>query len=131
VINLLCTCQKQLEVPDHLANQKIKCKHCGKILKVPAPQRHISDEQKIDTSSPFYIKGSRQCQSCGKSYPPADKVCVKCGIDLDSGATLYASLDPEAAAPPPTKQDVGLVARLLGALGLGKKKAGASPAKKK
>jgi hypothetical protein len=116
VIKLQCPCSKQLEVPETLANQKIKCKGCGKILKVPPPPKLV-EAKKVDESDPFLVKGFRACPGCAKNYPKDVKVCVDCGMDIDSGSMLYASLDGtvESAAPAAPK---GFFPKLLAMLGL-------------
>ena len=128
VFRLLCKCQKYLEVPETLANQKIKCKHCGKVLTVPPPPKKASAEM-VDESSPFYIKGHRQCPGCGKQFPQHIKICVGCGIDIDKGAMLYASLEGGGEQPSPMKADgspgngepAGFLPKLLRMFGIGRK----------
>jgi hypothetical protein len=124
VFRLLCKCGKYLEVPESLANKQIKCKHCGKVLTVPPPPKQAAGE-KVDECSPFYLKGHRQCPGCGKQYPERIKICVGCGMDIDKGAMLYASLEggeqSVPAAPPAPAEQAGLLPRLLRMFGIGRK----------
>jgi hypothetical protein len=126
-IKLQCVCGKTLSVPDSLTGQKIRCKDCGKVMTVP--QRSISqDPAKESGDDPLAVKNHRRCSGCGKSYPLTDKVCITCGLNLDTGAQLYVSLEDQsspvrratagAGAPGAPKQ--GFVPRLLALLGLRK-----------
>ena len=78
------------------------------------------------------VAGSRACPGCGKFYPPSTVVCVDCGINVDSGAMLYASLEDQPAPGEmraPRESELGEVEedeappgffkRLLKKLGLG------------
>jgi hypothetical protein len=120
-IKLQCVCGKVLNLPDSLARQKIRCKDCDKVLTVPEPEKAVSaGPARVEAANPLAIRGHRRCGRCGRSYPQTDKVCTKCGIDMDTGAALYVSLDADGegvAAPPPSD---GLGARLLRLLGLRK-----------
>lgn len=127
MIKLLCTCSKSHEVPDTLANQKIKCNFCGKVLKVPPPPKRAAPGL-TDSDPTFQIPGYRKCGGCGKSYPPHVKICVECGLDLDSGALLYASMEDgpkvinlppeEEARAPVARRPQGFLPRLLALFGL-------------
>lgn len=129
MIKLQCVCGNVLQLPDQLDGKQVRCKRCNKVLKVhaaQAPRPDLTASQRRRLEDALVVQGSRPCPGCGKTYPPAIVVCVDCGLNVDSGAMLYASLDssgeattqPEerrAAAPP------GLWQRLLRTLGLGQK----------
>jgi ribosomal protein L37E len=114
---LRCVCGKTLQVPDQLEGQKIRCKHCGKVLTVSQVQD--ADPAYSDNANPLAVKGHRRCAGCGKSYPEKDRICVACGIDLDTGAAIYQSLETQAPVAPPE-----------GGASSGSKNAAARPAKK-
>ena len=135
MIKLQCGCGHTLSLPDHLGGQKIRCKRCQKVMRVPSgrfdalpappPAQGPSDPA-------FLVQGSRGCPGCGRLYPPAVVVCVDCGLNVDSGAMLYASLEDQVAPGPradgtdPAGEDEGHGAartwfgRLLARLGMTK-----------
>jgi len=131
VIRLQCVCGHELRLPDHLAGQQIRCKTCGKIMRVPAETASGSGRVQraagvTDLDPSLRIAGSRPCPGCGAVYPPGVVVCVQCGLNVDSGAMLYVSAEDqavppalrgeEAAAPPPPPPPRGWLARLLAKL---------------
>ncbi len=130
MIKLQCTCRRMLKLPDDLAGQKIRCKHCQKVLSVPrsGSRRFVQHAAEEDDSSELLVAGSRVCPGCGQTYPPTIVVCTACGLNLDTGATLYASLEDQQSPQfmeEQARQDEaakqGFFARLLAKLGSGKK----------
>ncbi len=127
MIKLQCTCRRMLRLPDHLGGQKIRCKHCQKVLTVPeVGTRVFSDEgAEEDDTSELLVAGSRICPGCGQTYPPTIVVCTACGLNLDTGAMLYASLEEQVPdltqGPGGRPEPKGWFGRLLSKLGLGKK----------
>lgn len=121
-IRLQCVCGKALTLPDKLTGQKVRCKDCGKVMTVPAPAQTTAPAR--DSTSALEVKGHRRCSGCGTSYPSTNKVCTKCGVNMDTGAQLYVSLDEQnqaqaaAAAKGAKAGKAGLVPRILGLLGL-------------
>jgi hypothetical protein len=118
-----------LKLPDKLAGQKIRCKRCQKVLSVPAVGSRISSTLPAiegDTSE-LLVAGSRACPGCAAVYAPSIVVCTGCGLNLDTGAMLYASLEdsvnPEEMAKlrGESTEPEGFFAKLLAKLGLGKK----------
>ena len=126
MIKLQCVCGHLLSLPDDLAGKQVRCKRCNKVLKVRPPSEEgpvsASGRRKADA---FTVQGTRPCPGCAKPYPPAIVVCTDCGLNIDSGAMLYASLDSsgEAVAKPEDRRapPPGLWQRLLRSLGLGQK----------
>ena len=98
-----------LALPDKLKGQKVRCKHCQKVLRVPTEVNEASSVKMPVSNPELLVQGSRPCPGCGQVYAPAIRVCVGCGVDIDAGAMLYASLEesggsgvhnkPEAKAP--------------------------------
>jgi hypothetical protein len=128
VIKLQCACGHLLELPANLAGKQVRCKRCNKVLKVPGaePGKLSASGSKPRLAEPgLLVQGSRPCPGCQTMYAPSIVVCVTCGLNVESGAMLYASLEdsPSAVAealqklPPPT-----LWQRVKRALGLGEKK---------
>jgi ribosomal protein L37E len=111
-MKLQCVCGKLLNVPDSMVGERIRCKDCGKVLTI-----RPSTEDSAPASAPFdmlAVKGHRKCGKCGRSWPMRDKICTACGIDLDTGAALYTSLDAsDEQQRPPVQRKPGLVKRLL------------------
>lgn len=125
-IKLQCRCGHTLTLPDKLAGQKIRCKKCGKVMTVPSGRLPARGERQLASESDpsLMVVGTRPCPGCGKAYPPTVKVCVQCGVNVDSGAMLYASLEDSVAPPQPSEAPQptaprGFFARLLGMFGLG------------
>ncbi|RMG17569.1 MAG: hypothetical protein D6731_03900 [Planctomycetota bacterium] len=129
MIRLQCVCRATLDLPDELAGEKVRCKRCQKVLKVPRPGTRVfggRPAQGVDDSE-LLVAGSRACPGCGTVYPPAIVVCTGCGLNLETGAMLYASLDPAeggSAAPtpreePPAPRPQGWLTWFLARLGLG------------
>src|SRR5581483_4105056 len=91
---------------------------CGKVLTLRASS---STADALPSAAPsaaaddsFAVKGHRRCKKCGRSWPNRDKICTVCGIDMDTGATLYVSLDASGEAQRQRPGDrPGLVKRLL------------------
>jgi rRNA maturation endonuclease Nob1 len=113
VFRLQCRCEKVLEVPESLANQKIKCKHCGRVLSVPPPPKRTEAGTWANEASPFHIHGYRPCPGCGKAYPTDEKVCLACGMEIDSGALIYASVEESAERNPKDGRSRGFLRRVL------------------
>lgn len=127
MIKLQCVCGHLLSLPDDLAGKQVRCKRCNKVLKVPATRASdegavsASGKRKVDAA--LTVQGTRPCPGCAKPYPPAIVVCTECGLNIDSGAMLYASLDADGGSAPeaaPGKAP-GLWQRLLRGLGFGRK----------
>jgi hypothetical protein len=111
-MKLQCVCGKVLNVPDSMAGERIRCKECGKVMTLRPSTADAEPATKTD--DPLTVKGHRRCSRCGRSWPVTDKICTACGVNMDTGAALYVSLDAsadaEASAP---KKKPGLVGRLL------------------
>ncbi|MEZ0228104.1 MAG: hypothetical protein ACAI25_05720 [Planctomycetota bacterium] len=116
-MKLQCVCGKVLSVPDSMAGERIRCKECGKVMTIrPSTTGDSSPAVKVpDPKDPFAVKGHRTCGKCGRSWPQTAKICTACGVDMDSGAALYVSLDASAdgEASRPKEKKPGLVGRLL------------------
>lgn len=128
-IKLQCVCGHTLDLPASLAGKQIRCKRCNKVLKVPAAQAQpgqvdLTASGRARIAQELTVQGSRPCPGCGQLYPPSVVICVGCGLNVDSGAMLYASLDDQSgdAVQPEDRRSaapVGLWGRILRALGLG------------
>ena len=135
MIKLQCVCGHLLSLPDSLDGKQVRCKRCNKVLKVRAggSSAHqtpdLTASQRLRLEKEFVVQGSRPCPGCGKTYPPTIVVCVACGLNVDSGAMLYASLEeaPDGAGAGPRADDRpapprgSLLQRVLRSLGLGRK----------
>jgi hypothetical protein len=120
-----------LNLPDKLAGEKIRCKRCQKVLSVPTlgSRVHSSAPAQTDSTSKFLVAGSRACSGCERTYPPSIVVCVSCGLNLDTGAMLYASLEDQKKPDfhgdddddDDDDDDEGWFAMILRKLGFGKK----------
>lgn len=135
MIKLQCTCGNVLNLPDSLVGKQVRCKRCNKVLTVRGGSSadagagvDLSASQRRRVDDELMVQGSRPCPGCGVLYPPAVVICVACGLNVDSGAMLYASLDdtkanPFAATGGPPAPGAGrpsLWQRLKRALGLSK-----------
>lgn len=125
-------CGHLLSLPDSLDGKQVRCKRCNKVLKVRAASGAgpLTESQRVRIDKEFTVQGTRPCPGCGKTYPPAIVVCVDCGLNVDSGAMLYASLEEQSSGAKPDEkapEDRGAAPagsawqRLLRALGLGRK----------
>jgi hypothetical protein len=135
LIKLQCVCGHTLNLPEKLEGQKIRCKRCEKVMRVPSAGAATAASAGAphgpgpsDSDPSLQIAGSRPCPGCGKLYPPSVRVCVACGVNVESGAQLYVSMEEvplppglrpaalldEAPAPP-----ASWWRRLLARLGLG------------
>ncbi|MBX3470221.1 MAG: hypothetical protein KF878_25390 [Planctomycetes bacterium] len=130
MIKLQCPCGHLLNLPESLAGKQVRCKRCNKVLKVRggsvADGQALTESQRLRVEQEFVVQGSRPCPGCGKMHPPAIVVCVACGLNIDSGAMLYASLDEQQAAAGGAPEDRrappgSLWQRVLRSLGLGRK----------
>jgi hypothetical protein len=131
VIKLQCTCGQTLNLPDSVVGKQVRCKRCNKVLTIrgssPDAAVDLSASQRRRLDAELTVQGSRACPGCGVLYPPAVVICVACGLNVDSGAMLYASLDDtkanpfaEGAQPAPGAGKPSVWQRLKRALGLGK-----------
>jgi hypothetical protein len=131
VIKLQCVCGNVLSLPEQLDGKQVRCKRCNKVLKVHAQAKaseNLTDSQRRRLDADLVVQGSRPCPGCGRTYPPSTVICIDCGLNVDSGAMLYASLEssgedktkPEERRPP-QKATGSLWQRLLRSLGLGRK----------
>ena len=123
-IKLQCTCGKALVLPDKLQGKKVRCKDCAKIMTVPEARvdhRRAGQEEEVDKTDIFHIEGLVQCPSCGKDYSKEQVICVVCGINIQTGATLYASLEQSSGERKGPTESVSFKDRLLGLFGFGKK----------
>ncbi|MCO5168604.1 MAG: hypothetical protein M9894_19870 [Planctomycetes bacterium] len=134
MIKLQCPCGHLLNLPDTLDGKQVRCKRCNKVLKVRAgagsssEAQQLTESQRLRLEKEFVVQGSRPCPGCGKMYPPTIVVCVACGLNVDSGAMLYASLEEQQAAAasgaPEDRRPAAagsLWQRVLRSLGLGRK----------
>ena len=119
VIRIQCKCGKSHEVPEHVVGHKIRCMHCQKILSVKKPKG--SAEIKPAGIGSLNITGTRECSGCAEIYFEDVEVCIKCGINLKTGAAIYASTDGSASwssiDPPDSVPGAGVrgfLRRLLG-----------------
>jgi hypothetical protein len=140
-IKLQCPCGQTLQLPDTLVGKQVRCKRCNKVLTVRQSTVDARDAlsesqrgrlaardsgrmQQLDKA--LTVQGSRPCPGCGALYAPAVVVCVGCGLNVDSGAMLYASLDDTSGSPAAKAAEQGpppsLWSRLLGKLGLGSRR---------
>lgn len=127
MIKLQCKCGHNLELPDKLAGQKIRCKLCQKVMRVPRPR--TGPRQHDDSDPELLVAGSRPCPGCGKMFPPTVVICTACGVNVETGAMLYASIEEQPAPGEmraPRESDLeepeeppGFFTRLLKKLGLG------------
>ncbi len=65
-------CHRQYKVDDKLAGKKVKCKGCGATIRVPGAEAPAGEEL-------------RECLSCGASMPAGNRVCPKCGFNVQTG----------------------------------------------
>lgn len=110
-MKLQCVCGKVLNVPDSMAGERIRCKECGKVMTVRPSTSDSAPAQ--PGAGPLAVKGHRRCSGCGRSYPERDKICTVCGINLDTGAALYVSLDNSGESSREPAQSPGFMGRLL------------------
>jgi hypothetical protein len=117
-MKLQCVCGKVLSnIPDSMAGERIRCKECGKVMTI-RPSTEDAAPAKATAHDPFGVKGHRRCGKCGRSWPQTEKVCTACGIDMDTGAALYVSLDASDEAQRKVAARTGLVGRLLRFIGM-------------
>lgn len=117
-MKLQCVCGKVLNVPDSMAGERIRCKECGKVMTVRSSTDAEPKKASSSDNDPLGVKGHRRCGKCGRSWPVLDKICTACGVNMDTGATLYVSLDAsgDSEAPSSSKRP-GLMGRLLRFIG--------------
>jgi len=118
-MKLQCTCGKILNVPESMSGERIRCKACGKVLTINliAPEVVKAPPKKPDPTDPLAVRGIRHCPKCNRSWPTRDRICTACGIDMETGAALYVSLDNSAEAQAPSAQKTGIVGRFLRLIG--------------
>lgn len=118
MIKLQCRCGHTLSLPDTLAGQKIRCKRCNKIMRVPPPSHADlrTAPPASDLGQSVLVQGSRHCPGCGAIYPPTITVCTGCGVNVDTGAQLYVSLEQSTEAAPDS--ELGVFAKIMKMLGL-------------
>jgi DNA-directed RNA polymerase subunit RPC12/RpoP len=93
-MKLKCVCGKIFaNVPDSMIGQKLRCKDCGKVLTVKPAASSDEGAKENDGTDVLTVKGHRRCPACGKSWPVRDKICTACGVDMETGAALYVSLE--------------------------------------
>ena len=88
-------------------------------MRVPPPSQadRRAAPPESDLGQSVLVQGSRHCPGCGKIYPPTISVCTACGVNVDTGAQLYVSLEePQGGGDGDSKP--GLFAKLLKMLGL-------------
>lgn len=119
MFRIQCKCGKSHEVPDQVIGRKIRCMHCQKVLSVKKPKG--AAQIKPAGIGSLNITGTRECTGCKEIYFEDVEVCIKCGINLTTGAAIYASTDGSASwssiePPEGTAGDGvrGFLRRLLG-----------------
>lgn len=119
VIRIQCKCGKPHDIPEQMIGRKIRCMHCQKVLAVKKP-KGTSDVKPAGIGS-LNITGTRECSGCAEIYFEDVEVCIKCGINLKTGAAIYASTDGSSSwssiDPPDISSAVGVrgfLRRLLG-----------------
>jgi len=81
-----CPCGKVLRVPDSLLGKRVKCPGCGRVLAVSG---EAGQGARGPTESMEPAVG--RCPRCGSAIAPGTRVCVECGTDLFTGASLGAT----------------------------------------
>ncbi len=90
-------CEHQFSVPDAARGKSVKCKECGKPVKVPAgeagpkkpakPQKTIEDEDffsKLDLDDVEH-EDKRICPKCTQEVTDEDIECPYCGVNIETG----------------------------------------------
>ena len=119
VIRVRCTgCGAAIKVPASAAGRRAKCPKCDTVLRIPrpagAPEKSdptpagggndlLDDFIAIEKAAPATPAppilpsppegGGPICPSCGRSLPPAARICVDCGINVKTGRSLIITQD--------------------------------------
>lgn len=88
-ISVKCACGAVINAPDSAAGKKGTCLKCGKLVIVPNLNSSgklgfidEDEEEQVSTSK------EKRCLKCGADYSFDAVVCVKCGINLDTGKEI-------------------------------------------
>lgn len=77
-----CSCGKTFKVPEKFAGKKIRCLDCKQVLRLnAAPSATVKG---------LKAQGQVTCASCQSLYREGTRICLKCGIDLETGALVYS-----------------------------------------
>ena len=80
-----CACGKTFKIPEKFAGKKIRCLACKQVLKL---------YQQSSAPTPKAPTGEvTQCPGCQSRYREGTKICLKCGINLQTGAVVYSPKD--------------------------------------
>jgi hypothetical protein len=81
-----CACGKTFKIPEKFAGKKIRCLACKQVLKL-YQQQSSSDIKTVPEGTII------TCAGCQTRYKGRAKICLKCGINLQTGAVVYSPND--------------------------------------
>ena len=100
-MNIMCSCGKQLSIPEKYAGMQIKCPSCAAIIDVP---EIVSAVEAINPTAP--VKTSRRCHEVDYEIVGDDMQMVI--VELDPGETVIA----EAGAMTYMEEGINFEARM-------------------
>jgi hypothetical protein len=80
-----CVCGKSFKIPEKFAGKKVRCLSCKKVLKL--------SQESPSTPKKAARDGKVRCLGCKGQYRAGTKICLKCGVNLQTGAVVYSPGD--------------------------------------
>jgi hypothetical protein len=87
-IPVSCQCGASFQAPDQLAGKVTSCPKCQGQLPIPASQASSGLTNLLDELGLKATTGAEKCPHCYAELQPNAVICIACGINLQTGASV-------------------------------------------
>lgn len=93
-IRVSCACGKLLTVKEEHAGKRTKCPGCGQFIMIPALGVPRLPSEDLELGLGEAPAEPLHCPSCQEIFSQAERVCVKCQVDLRTGLPVGEAAQP-------------------------------------
>lgn len=97
-IKVSCRCGQSFAARDELAGQTVKCPTCQNPLQIPSPAAAPTANVLGDLldQEGFQSHSGVRCTRCNEPIPAGGVICLACGLNIQTGATVETALRKRA-----------------------------------